>query len=391
MRMPRILLQTLFVSLFVVSCSNNEEAVLETPSETIETLANEVDKKEITFQFIDLMKNENFENTTIDLLKQQQPSVAMSKVLEATSQFTSNSDTYQQLSKKTTTLEAIASAEEAPDKIEILEVWMHNPEKFTNLSDVLFSFAPKGDEKDWTAVEAYTMDKELVLLDPHEAPEQAIIVIETNGFEALKKEVAYMNKQFQTKGIQNSRFANSMDLSSTSARNAGIQTTKLNKIHLKDDKEPWVSGAAEIYAITSGIKDASNSPEIKVIPLYYLDHDNTNYYPNQILLFWDDYKYQAANIQLFEKDDNHNYKDLTSAIVNGVFQIVGVVSGQPWVNVLGQVASAILQATPSHWYSNDDDYVDSFYTIEKNKYYTNYKGAANNATVNLAPFYLASN
>lgn len=201
-----------------------------------------------------------------------------------------------------------------------------------------------------------------------------------------------MNKYLREEGVQNMRFANGKpNLDARAAENAGLETTKLDKIRLNNDEEPWISGAAEVYAITSGIKDAGNKPEIKVIPMYYLDYDGTDYYPNQILLFWNDYKYQAANIQLFEKDDNVNYKSLVSTIVSGVFQIIGTVSTQPWVNVLGQVAGAIIQAMPDQWYTNNDDYVDSFYTIEKNKRYTNHYGARGNAKVNLSPFFVAAN
>ena len=235
-------------------------------------------------------------------------------------------------------------------------------------SNVLFSFAPEGDEKSWSVIEAYNMNKEVVYLDVNKVPDQPVIVVETNGFETLKKEVELMNEYLRKEGVQNSRFEKlGNNLSDLSSRAQGLETTKLDKVRLNDDEEPWISGAAEVYAITSGIKDSSNSPEIKVIPMYYLDHDGRDYYPNQILLFWDDYEYQAANIQLFEKDDNTNYKDLVSTIVSGVFQIIGTVSTQPWVNVLGQVAGAIIQAMPNSWYTNNDDYVDSFYTIEKNK------------------------
>lgn len=45
---------------------------------------------------------------------------------------------------------------------------------------------------------------------------------------------------------------------------------------------------------------------------------------------------------------------------------------------------------PSGWFANDDDYVDSFYTLEKGRYYTGYLGAARNATLSLAPYTLQS-
>ncbi|WP_435262004.1 DUF3103 family protein [Tenacibaculum sp. nBUS_03] len=389
MRIPRILLKTLIVSLLITSCNSSDELV-ENQAALFDS--NSVNKKEVTFEFIDLMKNKSFKSKTLTMLSKQKPSVKMSNILEEATGASLKRESFNKLSVLTNELEKKADSDNAPDKIEILEVWLHNPKKELNVDELLFSYAPKGNEKDWKVIEAFTINKEVVYLDPKEAPNRPVIVIETDGFETLKKEVKFMNRHLREQGVQNNRFDSSkLDLSATSQRNAGLETTKLDKIRLNDDEEPWISGAAEIYAITSGIKDGNNKPEIKVIPMYYLDHEDKNYYPNQILLFWDDYKYQAANIQLFEKDDNVNYKSLVSTIVNGVFQIIGTVSTQPWVNVLGQVAGAIIQAMPDSWYTNSDDYVDSFYTIEKYKKYTNYYGARGNAKVNLSPFFVSSN
>ncbi|WP_299107444.1 DUF3103 family protein [uncultured Tenacibaculum sp.] len=392
MRIPRILLGMAIASILLVSCNNSEE-LTKNPTNELSNL-DLVNKKEVTLDFIDLMKNDDFKKVTLEMLSKQKPSVEMSKILDGASGFVSEQKAFKDLDNKTSELKSKANAETAPEKIEILEVWMHLPEGVDARAsnDLLFSFAPKGEENDWKQIEAYTLDKELVYLDAHEAPNRPVIVIETDGFETLKKEVEYMNKFLREEGVQNNRFNGKKIMNVVNpAKTSGLETTKLNKIRLNDDEEPWISGAAEVYAITSGIKDDSKSPEIKIIPMYYLDYDGTDYYPNQVLLFWDDYKYQAANIQLFEKDDNVNYKDLVSTIVSGVFQIIGTVSTQPWVNVLGQVAGAIIQAMPNSWYTNNDDYVDSFYTIEKNKSYNNHYGARGNAKVNLAPYFIASN
>ncbi|MCH2032453.1 MAG: DUF3103 domain-containing protein [Tenacibaculum sp.] len=390
MRFPRILFAGIIASAVLSSCSNSEELSNQQENSFLH-VEKQVDKKEIAFNLIDLMKNQNFQSKTLHLLELQEPSVALSKVLKESADCVGKMTSYQDLTQKAQKLESLAYSE-APDKIEILELWMLNSTKTNDFSNVLFSFAPEGDEKTWSSIKAFNMNKEVVYLDVNEVPEQPVIVIETNGFETLKREVELMNAYLRKEGVQNSRFEKlGANLSNLNSKAQGLETTKLDKIRLNDDEEPWISGAAEIYAITSGIKDADNSPEIKIIPMYYLDHDGRDYYPNQILLFWDDYQYQAANIQLFEKDDNTNYKDLVSTIVNGVFQIVGTVSTQPWVNVLGQVAGAIIQAMPNQWYTNNDDYVDSFYTIEKNKSYSNYYGARGNAKVNLSPFFVASN
>lgn len=301
--------------------------------------------------------------------KDRTPGVKLSKVLKENASLLSDQESYQSLKKVVDKADNQLKSNEIPDNIEIPELWLQKPNnKSVNYADLLVSFAPEGDEKSWTKIEAYTLDGETVFLDVKDIPSVPVLVIETKGYETLKAEVDYMNKQLQTAGLQNNRFKSAkMDLSPSSKANAGLETTKLDKIRLNNDEEPWISGAAEVYAITSGIKNNSNEAEVKIIPMYYLDYEGTTYYPNQILLFWDDYKYQAANIQLFEKDDNYNFKQLVTIIVDGIFQIVGTVSGQPWVNVLGQVAGAILQAMPDEWYTNNDDYVDSLYTIQKTK------------------------
>jgi hypothetical protein len=93
-------------------------------------------------------------------------------------------------------------------------------------------------------------------------------------------------------------------------------------------------------------------------------------------------------VQLFEHDDNTNYQQLAVALSQGVTAILGAFA--PAYAVIGQVATAILQAMPAGWFANDDDYVDTFYTLEKGRYYTNYMGAAGNAKVSLAPYTLVS-
>ncbi|CAM1372140.1 DUF3103 family protein [Tenacibaculum xiamenense] len=388
MKTLQFLFRSLLVSLLIISCTDSTEL---SPEE--EQLNSEsVNKKEIALELISLMKNEKFKETTLELLRNQKNGVLLSEVLSKNTSYVDDQSSFRKLSKQSSELEKNAVSEEAPDKIEILEIWMHNPKGNTDFSNLLFSYAPKGEEKDWESVIAYDMNKKAVVLDAKITPNQPVIVIEENGIEALKKEVYHMNRLLKESGLQKSSFNGGKVHENMGAnKTGGLETTKLDKIRLNNDEESWILGAAEIYAITSGIRSEDNSPEIKVITMEYLDHEGTDYYPNQILLFWDDYQYQAANIQFFEKDDSGNYKELTQTIINGVFQIIGTVTTQPWVSVLGQVAGAILEAMPEAWFRNDDDYVDSLYTIEKNKTYTNHYGARGNAKVNLSPFYVAPN
>ncbi|UII22010.1 DUF3103 family protein [Fulvivirga ligni] len=278
---------------------------------------------------------------------------------------------------------------EAPEEVAIPELWLHEPNGVAvNAENVLVAYPPAGDEAEWTKVRAYTLQGEVVYLDAKQEPNVPVIVLEKHGFEAFKVEVSFMNKKLQEAGLQEN--LPQIDKSARTAAN-GAETTILDKIRLNDDQEPWISGAAEIYAVTSGIRNADKDAEVAVIPMYYLDKEDKDYYPNQIMLFWDDYAYQAANIQLFEKDDNHNYQDLVSILISEISKLAGTISGQPWITAVGTIGSAIVEALPDSFWTNDDDYVDSFYTIEKNKTYTNYYGAGGNAKVNLRPYFIPAN
>jgi hypothetical protein len=209
-----------------------------------------------------------------------------------------------------------------------------------------------------------------------------VLVIETHGRLAMRQGIAEANAVLQHAGLQ--RVAPSAAAAATAR-----WTTKLTSIRLVDDEEPWISGAAEIYAVTSSVV-GDNAPQLKIVELPYLDNDGTTYAPNQIILDWNDYAYQAANIQLFEHDDNTNYQQLVTALVTAVGD-AGSLAGYPVVQAITEIANRIIAAMPASWFANDDDYVDSFYTVEKSVSYTGLVGAGNNATVSLQPFLLAPN
>ncbi len=383
------LLFTVSIFAFLLfSCSSES---LEETSPEIAIEDSSLDKQKMALALIDLLADPTFKSNVVQTLTQDHtPGIKLASLLEAHTAL-ADQEAYTSLAAMTTQADIQAKNATHDGTIAIPEVWLQLPANQTkNDADLLVAFAPEGDEKEWTSIQAFTLDKQVVYLDARTAPEVPVLVIETNGYETLKAEIAYMNQELQAAGLQNDRFTAASDFAPI-AKAGGLETTKLDKIRLNNDEEPWIAGAAEIYAITSGIKNAGNEPEIKIIPMYYLDDEDEDYYPNQILLFWDDYKYQAANIQLFEKDNDTNYKALVAAITNGVFQIIGVFSAQPWVNVLGQVAAAIIEAMPDEFFVNRDDYVDSFYTIEKNKSYTDYYGAARNARITLTPFFIAEN
>ncbi|WP_196889508.1 DUF3103 family protein [Aureivirga sp. CE67] len=284
------------------------------------------------------------------------------------------------------------SATQRTNRIKATEVWMLNPDKFTEDSSLLFAFAPENlDEKNMSEVKVYDINGRAVYLDGVQKPNTPIIVFENNGFEALKLKTVQMNSLLQQRGLQSS----GMQLRHQQMRNSetpqSLEVTKMTKITLQDDKEPWILGAAEMYAITSGIKDEDNSPELNIIPMIYLDYAGVAYQPHQIMLYWEDYQFEAANIQIFEQDDRRNYKDVVTDVASGVTEIADSLSDQPWVGALGSLGSAILQALPDSWYTNDDDYVDSFLTLEKGVSYTEHPGAAVNAVADFEPLTINQN
>lgn len=273
--------------------------------------------------------------------------------------------------------------------IQTPELWMFQPKTADENTKVLVSYVPKGDEKNWKTIEAFDLNMKKYQLDPTSTPNYKVIVVDANAMASLKLKVELMNEELKKAGLQKNLAAKKASMKAA----GGLETTKLTKIRLKWDEEPWIKGAAEVYAITSGLRGTDNhkEPEISIIGMPYLDYEEENYYPNQIMLFWDDYAFQAANIQLFEQDSNYNYKELVGIIVDGLFDIATILYAEPWIPALGLVASAIIEVLPDAWYTDDDDYLDSFYTIMKNETYTNYMGAGNNAKVNMVPFFIPEN
>jgi hypothetical protein len=263
------------------------------------------------------------------------------------------------------------------------EIWLRDPDGgAASTSDLVVAYSPAGDESTWTAIPAFALDGRRVTLDATTAPSVAVIVVETHGRLAMREGIAEANLALQQAGLQRTR-----EIAQAAA--TGKWTIRLDRIVLRDDMEPWISGAAEVYAIASGVV-GDNDPELRIVELPYLDHDGTTYLPNQIIVDWSQYGYQAVNVQLFEHDDSTSYQELVIALVSAVGAI-GDLAGYPAVHAVAEIANRILAAMPASWFSNDDDYVDSFYTLEKNRSYPGHGGVSRNATVTLSPYYLAPN
>lgn len=263
------------------------------------------------------------------------------------------------------------------------EVWLRDPAGGSDSAHLLIAYAPAGNKRTWTEIPAYRLGGAQVILDAQHAPEVPVLVIETHGRLAMRQGIEEANLLLQRAGLQHVA-SKTEPLNVTS-----IATTRLDSIRLVDDEEPWISGAAEIYAIVSGVI-GSNDPQMQIVDLPYLDNDGTTYTPNQIIVNWSSYAFQVANIQLFEHDSNTSYQNLITAIISAV-GAAGSLAGFPVIQAITEIANRIIAAVPSSVFSNDDDYVDSFYTIQKTLTYTGLVGAGHNATVSLTPFVVVSN
>ncbi|OCH36460.1 DUF3103 domain-containing protein [Aliivibrio fischeri] len=276
---------------------------------------------------------------------------------------------------------------------ELLELRLADPSMLARWQagqSPLFAFEPEGAESEWQYIEAYDIDGNLHYLDVYDVPERPVLVVDTNNREELKAGLALMRDEF--KALQSSEPSEKVKpapyaMLRSAAEPTEINTTILKKIQLKDDHEPWISGKAEIYAIVSGVSPSRDEPTIDVIEMPYLDYAEQSYPANQIMVFWDRYRWGAADIILMEQDDKTDYKQLAQTILKAASDFLATIpdkEAQAYL-IIPQMTSAIITLLPDDLFVNDDDFVDVFYTIMKDTEYTEHSGAGNNATADFAP------
>jgi hypothetical protein len=268
----------------------------------------------------------------------------------------------------------------------LLQIHLYQPQGQpmapVDVSRALVAYQPSGNETEWTVVEAFDNSGNTYRLDPHKAPSFPVLIVGVDGKEDLRAGVMAANQVLVSSGLQGATSMNHrLAANANASPEASADTARLDRISLKDDKEPWVAGDAEVYALVSGLQSTQAKPQIELIDMPYLTHDQTTYTPGQILINWQDYRYGVANVHLYEHDDNTNYKDLAVALATSVEAIVGVI--KPEYALVATIGKTVLRAMPYNWFQNNDDYLDSFYAVEKDVNYTNYVGAARNATLTL--------
>ncbi|OOF13050.1 MULTISPECIES: DUF3103 family protein [unclassified Salinivibrio] len=275
--------------------------------------------------------------------------------------------------------------EEVADQL--LEVRLADPSMLARWQagqSPLFAFEPAGDEQTWTQIEAFDIEGNTHWLDVYQMPDRPVLVVDTNGKASLKAGLEVMRR---TLAEQNPAPRVRRSAPMMAAEPQPIHTTVLKTIRLEDDKEPWISGAAEVYAIVTGVNPSRDEPTLDIVDMPYLDYDKTTYHPNQVMIHWERYRWGAADVILMEQDDGTNYKELAlklNEIASDIIAAIPDLEVQAY-GVITKITGKIIEAIPDGWLTNDDDFVDVYYTLLKDRTYQDHIGAGGNATATWEP------
>ncbi|CAK1744292.1 DUF3103 family protein [Vibrio crassostreae] len=288
----------------------------------------------------------------------------------------------------------------------VLEIRMADEamiEAWKNGESPLFAFEPSGDDSNWQYIEAYDVYGQVHELDVYQTPDVPVFVIDSNGAEELKAGLMAMQTEMNKLGTETQINANSDKISTHKSQKQPLMnkvrrsisesepeelnTTQLSKIRLAIDREPWISGKAEIYAIVTGVNASRIEPQIDLVEMPYLDYDKQTYYPNQTVIFWPRYRWGAADMILMEHDDGTDYKALAKLLVEAAEEILKMIP-DPEVQgyaIIPQITGKIIDVIPEGVLVNDDDFVDVYYTLMQNTPYVDRPGAGGNAVASFTP------
>jgi hypothetical protein len=227
--------------------------------------------------------------------------------------------------------------------------------------------AVAADDDNGAAVTAYDSAGRAHTLSARQAPQQPVYVVDIDVDKAAATGLAQVDKAFHKAGL------------AAPAVTGGFWTTKVNSVYLNNDEEPWILGNAEIFSIVSGF-GLDGKVRVDTVDMPYLDNDGTTYYPNQILVNWSNYKYNLADVVMMEDDGDTNYAALAKALADALLVITDQGAYVPLVD-------AILAAIPSAWYTNDADYVDSWYTLAQSTS-GQINGARGNGRMTVSPYFV---
>lgn len=240
--------------------------------------------------------------------------------------------------------------------------------------DVLVMSVPGRDERHVKTVEAFDPSGRTVALDAVQAPERPVLVVDIDARGDLRAGLQVINAGLRAAGLQ----PEPPDAATVDP----VQTSKLMQISMRNDQEPWYKGSAEMYALVAGVDPQLDKASIAAVDMPYFDDENKEYYPNQVVIYWSNYRFSAADMIFYEHDSGYNYGQIVTIIINTIGTFV---PDYQWATTL---AAQVIAAMPADWLSDDDDYSDCFYTLERGATYTNYWGVSSNVRLSLQPYIL---
>ncbi|GAA5021944.1 DUF3103 domain-containing protein [Streptomyces siamensis] len=247
--------------------------------------------------------------------------------------------------------------------------------------------APAASDDHATTVVAYDSRGHAHTLDARHAPDRPVYVVDIDSSKALAAGLGVLNRQLHHYGLASSAPASAPESDAAKKTQAqaaagGFWTTRITAVELSDDEEPWVKGDAEIYTLVTGFGQ-DGAVRVDPVDMPYLDNDGTVYRPGQILVNWSNYKYNLADAVMMEEDGSTNYRDLAKAIATVLLTVTDQGTYIPLVN-------AVLDAIPNDWWTDDPDYVDSWYTLARTDNGTRY-GARGNGWMTVEPYFVQEN
>lgn len=385
--MNKITPTCLLLSLVLAGCQSDDTTSHQSPSQNADTITQQKQKlaKQLSENYTDI------EQTLKSQISDQKLTISLSTLLaeEPQSPFT------QQMQKTDTNIRTVKGVSNFTN--ELLELRLADTsmvQEWKEGQSPLFAFEPTGDDESWQYIEAYDVYGQLHQLDVYQIPEVPVFVVDNNSAKELKAGLqamqAEMNKLGQPTALHSydeNTQQTQLKSSTRSLSAAPISTTVIKKIRLSDDEEPWISGKAEVYAIVTGVNPSRDEPTIDLVEMPYLDYDNKDYYPNQVVIHWSRYRWGAADMILMEQDDGTDYKELAKLLVQVAEEVLKMIP-DPEVQayaVIPQITGKIIEAIPDGVLVNDDDFVDVYYTLLQDTSYVDHPAASGNAVATLEP------
>ncbi|MDN3696034.1 DUF3103 domain-containing protein [Vibrio clamense] len=381
---------SLLFAVTLVGCQTDETATNSSAQSNANAITQQ--KRELARQLS--QSYNNLETTLKTQINAQHLNISVSQLFESQP----NADFSQKMVMADAQIRSMKGIEEfTPEILELRIADISMVKEWKEGQSPLFAFEPKGDDETWQYIEAFDVYGQVHQLDVDQLPDVPVFVVDSNssreltaGVQAMRNEMNKLDNgiSLSTRKTDNGSFATAtMQKNITSDDPQPISTTILKKIRLADDQEPWISGKAEIYAIVTGINPSRDKPIVDLVEMPYLDYDNQDYHPNQIMIQWSRYRWGAADLILMEQDDGTDYKELGKLLVKVAEEVLKLIP-DPEVQayaIIPQITGKIIDAIPDGLLVNDDDFVDVFYTLMQDTDYVDHPAASGNATATFEP------